>query len=171
MKKLTFLVSYLFLSLSVFAQPQLDTAQTHKADRVARRFAGVVKASAARLDSYKSMDSVRLMAASLRKQADAIITEVKLAYKVNDEALSEATNYTNLANKYVNTDPTLATKYLGMAQQKRNESGEPPDYFDALEQIQDAANRLATVKKQERAGKLERRLKDAAHDFAVEAER
>lgn len=171
MKQVILLSGFVLYALGTIAQPQTDTAQTHNADRIAVKFAPVVKLYAARMNNNASMDSVRLMAAWLLKQADALITEVKADYKVNDEALSEATNYTNLANKYVNTNPSLATKYLGMAQQKRNESGEPPDYFDALEQIQDIANRLSTVKKQERAGKLERSLRDASHDFSIEVKR
>lgn len=168
MKQLAFISGFLLFTLAAFAQPKADTAQTHRADMQARQFVHIVKAYTARINESENMDSIRLIAVSLRKQADSLISSVKRAYKINDDALAEADNYTSLANQYVNSNPSLATKYLGMAQQKRNQSGEPPDYFDALEHIQDITNRIATVKRKERAKKLELQLKDAAHEFSIE---
>jgi hypothetical protein len=158
----------MFFSLSVYAQPQTDTSKTHHADRGAKQFAAVVKSYIGRIGRSVNMDSIRLIAVSLRKQADTLIREVKWAYRINDEALSEANRYTNLANDCVNTKPSIATSYLTMAENKRNESGEQPDYFDALEHIEDLANRLTGSKKLDRAKKLNMQMEDSSKELSME---
>lgn len=168
MKLICYVATGMLFSFSVDAQIKTDTAQTHHADRDAKQFTAVVKLYINKLNKASHMDSIRLLAIALRKQADTLIHEVKVAYKINDEALSEANMYTNMANDCVKSKPDLCSNYLSKADKKRNESGEPPDYFDDLEHIQDTANRLTNSKKLDRAKKLNMKMVDSVKELSAE---